>query len=141
MTAAKRISFKYWPIAIAVSLLAIGYLLKSFTDYLLDEEPAKTLGVLTDKQPHGVYWYRYRVGDDVFFGSDQRNRDLRGTAQYDAIQVGSQVTVYYVRNWPSISTLQTPPAFDGWRALTVGGVIVAWLWILKSTLIKTDERD
>jgi len=129
---------KYWPIALVASVFAIGHLWGAFNTYLLAEDSAQTRGKLTAEHEHGVFEYRYEVDSKVFTGNDQKNREIWRTPQYESIQVGSEVVVYYVRHWPAISSLQTPTAFGSSRVLTTLCVIVGWVWVLKNTLTKKE---
>jgi hypothetical protein len=116
------------------SLFVFSHLQGEFIDYLLATDSVQSAATLIEKREHGVFEYQYQANGKVFTGTDQPNREFRGAAQYDGLQVGSQAPVNYVRSWPAISTLQYPVHYGPQRILLTLVILGAWVWIVKLAL-------
>jgi hypothetical protein len=99
--------------------------------YLLANDTKQTMAVLTEKQQHGVYSYKYSVADREYSGASQRNWE---SEKYRNVEVGERAVVFYSASHPWISSLEEPqslPRDTGFYVgvpFVIGVAIVLILW-------------
>jgi hypothetical protein len=137
-----KLTLKYWPFVLVVSLFLIGHVCGTVKNWLLASDYAQATAELIGEGPKGGFVYRYEVNHKVFTGEGHLNRELAvGTPEYNNVHhVGAHTTVYYVRSWPSISSLQTPPEYRPNQILISLGIFLLLLWLVKSALTREKEN-